>query len=72
MSWTPLTKTYCAESVQNGTLFAHTYDAPDTETAMKIAEKNGWSFLGALEAEIEVSDEEVALIEFVFTDPVVH
>ena len=72
MSWEPLTKVYCAESVQNGTLFAHTYDAPDIETAQKIAQKNGWSFLGELVDEIGVSDEEVAMIEFAFTDPVVH
>ena len=72
MSWTPLTKTYCAESVQDGRLFAHTYDAPDLETAMVIADKNGWSFLGELQDEISISDAECALIEFVFTDPVIH
>ena len=67
-----MTKTYCAESVKDGVLFAHTYDAPDIETAQKIAVKNGWSFLGELMDEVAVTDEETAILEMVFTDPVIH
>lgn len=72
MTWEPLTRTFCAESVKDGVLFAHTYDAPDIETARKIALKYGWSFLGELPDEWQDLEEEAAILEIVLTDPVIH
>lgn len=68
----PLTRTFCAESKIQGVTFCHTYDAPDPETAEKIAKGNGWQFLGELVDEQEVEDEIVASIEKALTNPVVH
>ena len=63
MTWEPLTRIFCAESQQGPTVFAHTYDAPDTETARRIAEANGWQFLGEIHEAVDESEAEVALFE---------
>lgn len=67
--WEPLTRTYFAESFQDGVAFAHTYDAPDEVTAERIAKKYGWSFLGELDDEEE---EMIAEIERAMFDPIIH
>ena len=58
--WEPLFKVFYAESNNDGVDFAHTYDAPDTETAKKIAAKMGWKFCGEL---LEIDPIEDAMIE---------
>ena len=71
MTWEPLTRVWCAESERDGTLFAHTYDAPDTMTAKKIAVDNGWVFLGELVDE-GVEDDVVAMVEKAMINPTIH
>ena len=61
MTWTPLVRAFCAESTQNGISFSHTYHAPDWQTAEKIANARGWTFLGELQETIEISDAEVEM-----------
>lgn len=63
MNWNPLTPAFCAESTRDGIDFAHTYHAPDVKTAVKIAERNGWRFLGELIETVEITDSEVAMFE---------
>ena len=54
MAWEPLTRTFYAESVQGGVIFAHTFDATDMATAQRIAARNGWTFLGELVDDTEM------------------
>lgn len=61
MTWEPLLKPYAAESVLQGIIYAHTYHAPDIETAEKIATDNGWTFLG--EVVETVSEADIAMFD---------
>lgn len=72
MNWMPLTRTYCAESTENGVWFAHTYDATDEVAAERIARKNGWTFVGELVDEIEAEEELIAQLEKTLYGPILH
>lgn len=72
MKWEPLTRIFCAESEKDGVVFAHTYDATDSETAERIAESYGWTFLGELHETVEVTDGEVAMFERDITESTIH
>jgi hypothetical protein len=61
--WQPLTRVFCAESRQGRTVFAHTYDAPDADTAIRIAERNGWMFVGEIGEGADLTDAEAAMLE---------
>lgn len=37
---------YAAQSWEDDTLFDHEFNAPDDETAQKIADSRGWELLG--------------------------
>lgn len=76
MGWEPLTRTYCAESVQGNVVFAHTFDATDLvaaeRIAERIAERNGWTLLGELVDEVEAEEEMIAQLEKTLSSPTVH
>ena len=72
MGWEPLTRTYCAESVQGNVVFAHTFDATDLVAAERIAERNGWTLLGELVDEVEAEEEMIAQLEKTLSNPIVH
>ena len=72
MAWEPLTRTYCAESVQGNVVFAHTFDATDRVAAERIAERNGWTLLGELVDEVEAEEEMIAQMEKTLSNPIIH
>lgn len=71
VNWQPLTRTYCAESVEDGVWFAHTYDATDEYAAQRIAKKHGWTLVGELPDE-EEEDELLAQLEMALCNPRLH
>ena len=72
MTWTPLSRVFCAESMSHGIEFAHTYHAPDSRTAERIAQERGWRYCGELVDEVYCSDEDVAQIEKDLKGPSIH
>lgn len=72
MTWEPLVRVFCAESLENGVEIAHTFRSPDWETAELFAISQGWTLVGGLVDEIEQDDEFIAQMEKTLTGPVLH
>lgn len=72
MTWEPLERVFCAESLEKGVEIAHTFRSSDWETAERFAISQGWTFVGELVDELEADDEFVAQMEKTLRGPVLH
>jgi hypothetical protein len=71
--WSPLKRSFYAESTDDGIEFAHTYYAPDDGVAKIIANKQGWKFMGEVQ-DVGAMNEESwrEYIDMIMRPPVVH